>query len=96
MKVKLDDCEIDILINGLFQQRCDYDAQTNRAIEDLLLQIVQKVNHKRLRRRHKFRFEAQEARLIRMCLIQWRNQQLQAQKQGSAEAISELIILFAP
>ena len=95
MKVKLDDYEIDILINGLFQQRYDYDAQTNRAIEDLLLQIVQKVKCKKLRRRRKFRFEPQETKLIRMCLIQWRNQQLQAQKQGAAEAISELIILFA-
>ncbi len=94
MKVKLDNYEIDILINGLFQQRCDYDAQTNSAIDDLLFQLVQKVKHKKLRRRQKFRFEAQESRLIRMCLIQWRNQQLQAQKQGAAEVISELIILF--
>ncbi len=47
MKVKLDNYEIDILINGLFQQRCDYDAQTNSDIDDLLFQIVQKVNHKK-------------------------------------------------
>lgn len=96
MKVKLDDYEIDILINGLFQQRGEYDAQTNKSIEDLLLQLVQKVKHKKLHRRRKFRFEPQETKLIRLCLIQWRNQQLQAQKQGAAEAISELIILFTP
>jgi len=94
MKVKLDNYEIDILINGLFQQRCDYDAQTNGDIDDLLLQIVQKVKHKKLRRRQKFRFEAQESRLIRMCLIQWRNQQILAEKHGAADAIAELIILF--
>ena len=95
MKVKLDNYKIDILINGLFQQRCDYDAQTNSDIDDLLLQIVQKVKHKKLRRRQKFRFEPQETRVIRMCLVEWRNQKLQAQKQGAAEAISDLIILFA-
>ena len=94
MNVKLDDYEIDILINGLFQQRYDYDAQTNSAIEDLLLQVVQKVKHKKLRRRHKLHFEPHKTRLIRMCLIQWRNQQLQAEKHGAAEAIAELIILF--
>ena len=94
MKVKLDNYEIDILINGLFQQRGEYDAQTNKSIEDLLLQVVQKAKCRHLRRRQKFRFEPQETKLIRMCLIQWRNQQLQAQKQGAAEAISELIILF--
>ena len=54
MKIKLDDYEIDILINGLFQQRSDYDVQTNREIEDLLLQIVQKSKHRTLRRRQKF------------------------------------------
>ena len=94
MKVKLDNYEMDILINGLFQQRCDYDAQTNSAIDDLLLQIVQKVKCKNLRRRQKFCFQPQETRLIRLCLIQWRNQQRQAQKQGATEAIAELIILF--
>ena len=76
MKVKLNDYEIDILINGLFQQRCDYDAQTNRAIDDLLLQVVQKVKHKKLRCRHKLRFEPHETSLIRMCLVEWRNQQI--------------------
>ena len=94
MKVKLDNYEMDILINGLFQQRCDYDAQTNRSIEDLLFQIVWKVNHTKLRRRQKFRFEPQEASLIRQCLIKWRKQQIQADKHGAAEAINELIILF--
>ena len=94
MKVKLDDYEIDILINGLFQQRCAYDAQTNSAIEDLLLQVVQKVKQKKPRRKQKLRFEPQETRLIRMCLVEWRNQQIQAQKHGAAEAIAELIILF--
>ena len=64
-------------------------------IKNHLLQIVQKVKCKHLRRKQKFRFEPQETKLIRMCLIQWRNQQLQAQKQGAAEAISDLIILFA-
>jgi ABC-type bacteriocin/lantibiotic exporter with double-glycine peptidase domain len=96
MKVKLNDYEIDtLIINSLFRQRYDYDAQTNRAIDGLLLQVVQKVKHKKLCRRQKFRFEPQETKLIRMCLIQWRNQQLQAQKQGAADAISDLIILFS-
>ena len=96
MKVKLDDYEMDILINGLFQQRCDYDVQTNSEIEDLLFRMVQKVKYRHLRRRHKFRFEPQETRVIRMCLVEWRNQQLQAEKHGAVEAISELIILFTP
>ena len=94
MKVKLDDYEFRMLINYLYQQRCDYDAQTNRTIDDLLIQIVRKAKHKKLRCRQKYRFESHKARLICICFIEWRNQQLQAQKQGAAETISELIILF--
>ena len=94
MKIKLDDYEIDILINGLFQQRSDYDAQTNREIEDLLLQIVQKSKHRTLRRRQKICFAPQEVRLIRMCLVEWRNHQIQAEKHGAAEVIAELILQF--
>lgn len=94
MKIKLDDYEIDILIYGLFQQQSDYDAQTNREIEDLLLQIVQKSKHRILRRRQKFCFAPQDVRLIRICLVEWRNQQMQAEKHGAADAINELTILF--
>ena len=94
MKIKLDDYEIDILINGLFQQRSDYDAQTNGEIEDILLQIVQKSKHITLRRKRKFCFTSLEVRLIRMCLIRWRNQQMLLGKKDAAEIISELIILF--
>lgn len=37
MKVKLDDFGLRALINGLFLQRTDYDAETNAVIGDLLL-----------------------------------------------------------
>ena len=94
MKIKLDDYEIDILINGLFQQRSDYDAQTNREIDNLLLQVVQKSKNKTLLRRRKFCFTPLEVRLIRMCLIEWRNQQMQAERHRTAEVIAELIIQF--
>lgn len=94
MKVQLDDYEIDILINGLFQQRSDYDAQINSEIEDILLQIVQKTKHKTLRRRRKFCFAPWEVRLIRMCLVERRNQQMQSEKHGAADTINESIILF--
>jgi len=94
MKVKLDDYEIRVLINGLYQQRCDYDPQTNNEIDGLLLQLLRKSENTKLCRRRKFRFEPHEISLIRMCLIEWRNHQLLAGKKGAAEAISELVILF--
>lgn len=71
MKVKLDDYEIRVLINGLYQQRCDYDPQTNIAIDDLLLQLVRKAENMKSCRRKKFRFESYDVKLILMCLIEW-------------------------
>lgn len=94
MKVKLDDYEIRVLINSLYQQRCDYDLQTNNEIDGLLLQLLRKSESMKPCRRRKFRFEPQEISLIRMCLIKWRNHQLLTGKKGAAEAISELVILF--
>ena len=37
MKVKLDDYEVQVLINGLIQQRRSYDAETNGQIDSLAL-----------------------------------------------------------
>ena len=39
MKVKLDDYEVRVLINGLIQQHRSYDAETNGQIDALALQI---------------------------------------------------------
>lgn len=94
MKVKLNDYEIDILINGLFQQRCDYDPQTNREIDDFLLRLVRIYKTMKPCCRKKFRFESHEVRLIRMCLIEWRSRQMLSGKEGAAEAIVEIVILF--
>ncbi len=95
MKVKLDEFEIRVLINCLYQQRCDYDLQTSSAIDDIILHLVRKSEDMKPCRRRKFLFEPHEVSLIRMCLIEWRNQQLLSGKDGAAEAISELVILFA-
>ena len=94
MKVKLDDYEIRVLINGLYQQRCDYDLQTNSEIDDLLLRLVRMSESTKPCRRKKFLFESHEVSLICMCLIEWRNRQLLIGKEGAAEAISELAIRF--
>ena len=60
MKVKLDDYEIDILINGLFQQRYDYDQKTISEIDNLLLLLIRVSENMKLCRRRKLRFETCE------------------------------------
>lgn len=39
MKVKLDDYEVRVLINGLIQQHRSYDAETNGQIDTLALRL---------------------------------------------------------
>ena len=39
MKVKLDDYEVRVLINGLVQQHRSYDAETNGQIDALALRL---------------------------------------------------------
>lgn len=73
MKLKLDDYGIRVLINGLYQQRCDYDPHKNSEIDDLLLQLLRKSENVQPCRRRKFRFESRELSMIRMCLIEWLN-----------------------
>ena len=40
MKVKLDDYDVRTLVNGLYQQRSDYDDDTNAAIDTLILRLA--------------------------------------------------------
>lgn len=94
MKVKLDDYEVRMLINGLFQQRLDYDGETNGAIDELLLRLVDISDAMKPNRRRRIPFESKEARIIRRCLMEWRNREIQAEKKTSVQVISELLILF--
>ena len=71
MKVKLDDYEVRMLINGLFQQRLDYDGDTNAAIDTLLLRLVDISDAMKPNHRKRIHFEPKEAQLIRHCFIEW-------------------------
>lgn len=94
MKVKLDDYDVRVLINGLYRQRQEYDAATNGAIGVLLLRLVDISDTMKTSRKKKISFEPEETRLIRHCLMEWRNREIQAEKHTAVEVISELLILF--
>ncbi len=94
MKVKLNDYYVRVLISGLFQQRKDYDVDANAAINNLLLRLVGLPNSIKPGRRKKIPFAPEEIRLIRRCLIEWRNREIQAEKETAVEVIGELLILF--
>lgn len=95
MKVKLDDFGLRALINGLFRQRTDYDTETNAVIGALLLRLAEISDTMKPNRKKKIPFEPEEVSIIRKCLVEWRNREIQAGRQGAVDGINELLLLFA-
>ena len=68
MKVKLDDYEVRVLINGLVQQHRSYDAETNSQIDALALRLCDIAEVMKPGRKKKIPFEPVEIRVICQCL----------------------------
>ena len=92
MKVKLDDYEVRVLINGLVQQHRSYDAETNSQIDALRLCDIAEVM--KPGRRKKIPFEPVEIRMIRHCLVDWRNREISQGNDVASEVIGELLCLL--
>ena len=91
MKVKLDGFYLNVLINGLYSQHLRYDDETNIIIDTLLLRLVDESDNIKLNRKIKIYFEPVEVSAIKKSLIDWRNQQLQAEKEVATEVVCELL-----
>nr|WP_288556759.1 hypothetical protein [uncultured Mediterraneibacter sp.] len=78
MEVKLDDYEVRVLINGLMKQHRDYDTETNSQIDFLTLRLCDIAEAMKPGRKKKIPFEPVEIRVIRQCLLAWRNSEIQA------------------
>ena len=92
MKVNLDDDAVRVLINGLYQQSRDYETASQ--IDDLLLRLVDVSDTMKPNRKKKIYFEQEEIIVIRHCLMEWRNQEILAERRGAVDVINELLILF--
>lgn len=95
MKVKLDDYEVRVLINGLIQQHRSYDAETNGQIDALALRLCDIAEAmKPGERKKKISFEPVETRVILHCLIDWRNREISQGNDVASEVIGELLCLL--
>ena len=94
MKVKLDDYEVRVLINGLMQQHRSYDAETNGQIDALVLRLWDIAEAMKLGRKKKISFEPVEIRVIRHCLVDWRNREIRQGNDVASEVIGELLCLL--
>ena len=94
MKVKLDDYEVRVLINGLIQQHRSYDAETNGQIDALALRLCDIAEAMKPGRKKKISFEPVETRVILHCLIDWRNREISQGNDVASEVIGELLCLL--
>lgn len=94
MKVKLDDYEVIVLINGLIQQHRGYDTETNAQIDNLALRLCDIAEAMKPGRKKKISFEPVETRVTCQCLMEWRNREIQAKRLGAVDALNELLIRF--
>lgn len=94
MKVKLDDYEVRVLINGLIQQRRGYDTETNAQIDNLALRLCDIAEAMKPGRKKKIPFEPVETRVTCQCFMEWRNREIQANRLGAVDALNELLIRF--
>lgn len=94
MKVKLDDYKVRVLINGLVQQHRSYDAETNSQIDALALRLCDIAEVMKPGRKKKISFEPLEIRVIRHCLVDWRNREISQGNDVASEVIEELLCLL--
>ena len=94
MKLKLDDYEVRVLINGLIQQHRGYDTETNAQIDNLALRLCDIAEAMKPGRKKKISFEPVETRVTCQCLMEWRNREIQAKRLGAVDALNELLIRF--
>ena len=94
MKVKLDDYYVRVLINGLVQQHRRYDAETNGQIDSLALRLCDIAEAMKPGRNKKIPFEPVEIRVIRQCLVDWRNREISQGNDVASEVIGELLCLL--
>ena len=92
MKVKLDDFYLGVVINGLCNHW--YCCEDATGFSDFLLRLVNQYEGLKPGRKKKIVFQPDEIKLIRTCLMAWRNDEIQAEKKTRVEAISETFTKF--
>lgn len=90
-KVKLDDYYINVLINGLYRQHEVFDDETNNFLNHIILRLLDISDSIKPNRKKKISFEPTEIKLIRFCLIEWRNDSFEENDDVAVEVIDELL-----
>ncbi|MFA9396857.1 MAG: hypothetical protein ACERKV_01130 [Clostridiaceae bacterium] len=94
MKVKLDNFYLGVLINRLYKHKDSFSGNTGIDLSDFLLRLVDEYRHLKSGQKKRIAFQLEEISLVRTCLMSWRNEKLQAEKETAVEVISETLTKF--
>ena len=92
MKTKLDRYDLTVLINGLNTMREQYSQKANDYLCDLILRIIDIYDKTKPKRKARIDFDSNEIHVIRIVLIDWRNQFISAGMPGAADGVGELLM----
>ena len=92
MKIKLDRYDLTILINGLNTMREQYSQKTNDYLCDLILRLIDIYDNIKPKRNARIIFDSNELHVIRIVLIDWRNQFISTGHPGAADGVGELLL----
>ncbi len=92
MKIRLDRYDLTALINGLNTMRIQYSQKSNDYLCGIILRLID--IHENTKPKHKSRifFDNNEIRVIRIVLIDWRNQFISTGHPGAANGVAELLV----
>ena len=92
MKLKLDRYDLTILINGLNSMREQYSQRANDYLCDLILCLIDIYDNTKPKQKAKIIFDSNELHVIRIVLIDWRNQFISTGHLGAADGVGELLV----
>ena len=95
MTVRMDQYDLKTVINGMYQTRAAFDKAQQDKIDRIILKLINFCERMNPCRRAKIRLESGEARLILLCLNEWRNRFIAAGNEDAAEGVGEVMIRFA-
>ena len=94
-KLKVDDYDLKVVINALYQTRTEFPAEERYAVDDVLLMVVNMCERMKPGRKRKMVFESSAINIIRRCLVNWRNLKIEFDESVAVEVINETLLLFS-
>ncbi len=92
MTIRLDRYDLTALINGLNTMRTQYSQKANDYLCDLILRLIDIYDNTSPKRKARIRIDSNELHVIRIVLIDWRNQFISTGHPGAADGVGELMI----